>query len=796
MDNTPAPAAPAALAPAQRPPVHRGVFIVLFGIVLPVVTSLVELATHMCAESFFDPLPTLGHVFAVFLVPLAGAASLRVLWRRDGDRLEATIFAQAAAMAISAVYALIFAPLTPLALFAIPYMGMGILPLAPALSFIAGLRALLALRRLRIALGRPARRRVVWPGLAAGVGLMIALQIPATATRLLVAAAASDDADTSRAGIRWLRRIGSRDLMLRACYQRPTGATDVLGALLNITVPVPPEKMRDIYFRVTGRPFDTEPQPLLGGGGGGRSSRREWDVEQGSDRVGVVPMRGLTLAGSRIDGSIDARAALGYVEWTFELANAAPVQREARAEIVLPSGGVVSRVTLWVDGVEREATFAGRDVTRRAYERVVRRQRDPILVTTSAPDRVLVQCFPVAPNGGRMKARIGVTAPLQLATRASGTLVLPYFAQRNFSVPAGVTHSIVIDSKDRFLTQAAPAVAEPQSPAPFAHVVVERPADTDRAWTSDRTPEGPASPAAIVTQTLRSERVAAPSRLVIVVDGSAAMKEAAEAVAAALSALPSNVPVAITIAGDDVVPFAGQAAAIAGLDFAGGTDSLPALVAAWDLAAAEPRAAVLWIHGPQPVLLASPEPLRQRIERRRDGPPIYTFAAAGGENRLLAALGDEAGVETVPRLSDTASDLGRFLGALDGKWERIVAVRARETGAPPAAAADGAQTSDHLARLWAHERIVALARGAPGKPPTPADRKEALALAARYQLVTPVSGAVVLETRAQYDAAGLAPADGSEVPTVPEPGTWALILALALALLIARRRMVGARRAL
>ena len=102
-------------------------------------------------------------------------------------------------------------------------------------------------------------------GLAAGVGLMIALQIPATATRLLVAVAASDDAETSRTGTRWLRRVGSRDLMLRACYQRPTNATDIVGALINVTIPVPPEKMRDIYFRVTGRPFDTEPQPFLGG---------------------------------------------------------------------------------------------------------------------------------------------------------------------------------------------------------------------------------------------------------------------------------------------------------------------------------------------------------------------------------------------------------------------------------------------------------------------------------------------------------------------------------------------------
>jgi hypothetical protein len=220
---------------------------------------------------------------------------------------------------------------------------------------------------------------------------------------------------------------------------------------------------------------------------------------------------------------------------------------------------------------------------------------------------------------------------------------------------------------------------------------------------------------------------------------------------------------------------------------------VPALVAAWDVAAAEAGSVVLWIHGPQPVLLASPEPLRQRIERRRDGPPIYTFAATGGENLVLAALGDVAGVHTVARLPAGGDDLEQFLRTLDGSGARIVAERVRDTGTP--APASATQTSDHLARLWAHDRIAELTLGAAGKPPTPPQRQEALALASRYHLVTPVSGAVVLEAKAQYDEAGLSPADGSQVPTVPEPGTWALILSLALALLLARRRMLGARRA-
>ena len=73
---------------------------------------------------------------------------------------------------------------------------------------------------------------------------------------------------------------------------------------------------------------------------------------------------------------------------------------------------------------------------------------------------------------------------------------------------------------------------------------------------------------------------------------------------------------------------------------------------------------------------------------------------------------------------------------------------------------------------------------------TPATRPEAVKIAVRHQLVTPVSGAVVLESQQQYDAAGLRPAAPHEVPTIPEPGTWAVIAVATLMLAVTwwRRR--------
>jgi len=52
----------------------------------------------------------------------------------------------------------------------------------------------------------------------------------------------------------------------------------------------------------------------------------------------------------------------------------------------------------------------------------------------------------------------------------------------------------------------------------------------------------------------------------------------------------------------------------------------------------------------------------------------------------------------------------------------------------------------------------------------------AVELATKYQLVTPVTGSVVLETKAQYKIAGLEPVEKNVVHAVPEPETYLLML--------------------
>jgi hypothetical protein len=128
---------------------------------------------------------------------------------------------------------------------------------------------------------------------------------------------------------------------------------------------------------------------------------------------------------------------------------------------------------------------------------------------------------------------------------------------------------------------------------------------------------------------------------------------------------------------------------------------------------------------------------------------------------------------TLPHSGSPETDLAAFLAGATGKAGRLRLRRSQLQAADEVLA----RGSDHVARLWASERVLALMRAEPT-----ANREAAVALAARYRLVTPVSGAVVLETRQQYQESGLTPASQATVPTVPEPHEWAM-LSIALATL-------------
>ena len=165
----------------------------------------------------------------------------------------------------------------------------------------------------------------------------------------------------------------------------------------------------------------------------------------------------------------------------------------------------------------------------------------------------------------------------------------------------------------------------------------------------------------------------------------------------------------------------------------------------------------------------SAEELRQRFERSSNPPallreskpsrgPTVFWRDSTASKRCGRCCGLGTWATTSTRLFKSWTNNA---GTLEITRERVEPAAAQ--GHP-----EGTETSMHLARLWAAEEVARLSAAR--------HAAEAMRVAARYQLVTPVSGAVVLETQAQYQRAGLQPVPAESVPVIPEPSGGVLLL--------------------
>jgi hypothetical protein len=767
------------------------------GVIFPAAVVLFELVTGLCANVLFDPLPTWRHVLIVLAVPVINL----VLWRaarREEPGSRRLLVAAGASMAISGLYALIMLPLMPIALIGILFLGLGLMGFAPALALIATLKL-----TGRLVEGPGSAWRRCFAGIALGVAAISVADLPATATHLALRWSADDDA-SARRGVTLMRWAGDEAMLLRLSYGddgRSAGLVSFLLSSWNDFAERPISTggaARELYYRATGHSFNEVPAP-------GRPSGRDgwlggFDADRGGTAVGGRE-HGLRLDSSRIDGSVAVQDNVAYLEWTAIFANATDMPREARLTYALPPGAVASRATLWVNGEPREASIAGRGQARAAYENVVSARRDPLLVTTDGAGRLLVQAFPVQPRES-LKLRIGVTAPFEIAPNGARSVALPAIVERNFDLPPGLRHQVWIEGdgpiggSPAWLTarRLASGSIQLRGSIDDKRLAAERPriqaSRVGAAWSrSSNVPAKDKQPGLTIVQTIAPESVARPSGLTILLDGSAANRAAAEGLEKALAALPAGLPVGLLIASDEplsvpIEPWSHAQRerfekAIGEATFGGGQDNVGALATALD-GAGGPGAALLWVHGPQPVdFVGSRARLDQVLERRAGLPRLIRYQAVPGRQFAIAGNRWFEAARDRPPSGDAARDLKALLTELGGgnAWR----VRRAETGAD---IGGGGASSVHVARLWAAERIAAAA-DALGD-----ERSKAIELAYRLNIVTPVSGAVVLETDQEYKANGLAVPRAGDVPTVPEPEEWAM-LAIVLGLLswLYRRRI-------
>ncbi|RYD32795.1 MAG: PEP-CTERM sorting domain-containing protein, partial [Verrucomicrobiaceae bacterium] len=440
---------------------------------------------------------------------------------------------------------------------------------------------------------------------------------------------------------------------------------------------------------------------------------------------------------------------------------------------------------LWVNGEPREAAFSTVSKVKAAYKSVaVVQRRDPVLVNMVGPDTVMVQCFPV-PSNGEMKIRLGITAPLD-----NGCWELPHVVEQNFGLASGLSHAVwmqgdrplsltnsggksdsTVDGDGQSLSR---DLEKQELMGPGNVITIALPGgEPPVVWCEDRFAKS--EERVLVREPVTSIRPAA-EKLVVVIDGSLSMGTAREQVLKALAAQePGRLQL---ILADD----SSRKVTLEELKdhlFTGGRDNEPALRAGIRMAR-ETGAPVVWLHGPQAVKVSKGESLLQLLERGTNLPVIHDVEAVPGANRLAEAIFRTGCVRRGPLLTSSGDDLPHFLGDLLNERVETTWNWKRRDAADDTC---GTKVWDQLARLWA-------SRAAEDPKMIPAETVRT-GVAAHYQLVTPVSGAVVLETQQQYDEHGLTPADGNatpQIPSVPEPSTGLLVIITTSLALMRRKR--------
>ena len=765
-----------ALGRLRRGSLWGGGFV--FGVLLPLVALGVELVTGVCADGMFDPVATWAHAALIAWVPINYAYLMYCAWR--GKKLGRWHFAGLGlGIGVSIVYAGVFMPLTPFAAILIIAYGLGFLPLAPLLALLA--QALVARRLLRESevVMRPGRT-LAW-GVVAGVAALVALELPLLYTHSRMADAVSTDDEVSVSAIQSLRRFGSRATMAQACL--PDFERGFVGGWRGS--PIGSEQAAKVYYQVTGESVDE----YFEREGEGRARldtlrlRNRWDWYQGEQAVGRK-VEGLSLAASRMDGEFDTRTGIGYLEWTMSLRNDSMRQGEARMLMRLPPGSVVSRATLWVDGEEREAAYTSRARAVEAYRKVVRSRRDPLLVTGNSFEEAMVQCFPIAPRGGEMRIRIGVTFEADWAEAGQWHFALPSIESKNFEIEDGLETELWFEANAPLVCNAIAGEGLSARGAVAQRDLVDGPISFraermggagEMYWSPDTFGDG----VVVVSENAASEFAGGP--WVVVLDGSLGNWELKEELLDTLRASGLKIE-KVLVAADRLAVYGEQDLDGLVWNNEGGQDNAAALVRAMELRDGNEGAnRILWIHGDQRVRFGDRTELERALTRKAWKGRLVTFQYEGGPNALLTEVSRLVEVETAPRFGYAVDDFERLLRGLVGGARRGgLAFKRMES--PPEG---GIKVAGHAVRLWALAEAKALRY---------ARRVDGYALsgglAARYQLVTPASGAVVLETKEQFAAAGLEAAEKKSVQSIPDTGATALLLLVGLLVVGVGRRWI------
>jgi hypothetical protein len=604
-----------------------------------------------------------------------------------------------------------------------------------------------------------------------------------------------------REGLVLLRKLDpERELRMECSDPRAAG-------LCGLFIPIKPSSQHELYFALTGKPY----------------SFREFnntDMSSMPDdflsrNVVGEEIPGLSLTRSTMTSVLHPKTMTAALSWTFVFKNDTASAQEARAEIGLPPGALVTGLTAWTKGEAQDGEFVASGKADGISNWSEVGHDSPAIVTDLGHDRVLMHCFPV-PQEEESKIRISMVVPLNPERSHSASITMPSFIASNFGLDNGEhtlrvrgpepivsgitgarsgqtpghehvisgtlsvadlksakllieTHRSDVDGTVTVLDTLAVRMAqeeqkrlddlqkrrakENEHPAEQLLVMVDgsrginnqidlvRKALAAKSGKSHVKRVIKTVPARYVIESVARVSAAAPKHLVVVVDGSATAGPYAEQLTNALSKLPKAIPCDVIIASQEdprfaePIKLANAFAELKNVKFIGGQDNLKAVVKAAELAGETKRSAVLWIHGPQPVL-------NQEIyimSAYASAPSFYEMTLGTGETDTFAFFKNHPEIGPFHPVPRTSNRVGDDLVSFFGRWtpdSSSFAVKLAMTTKLPAKFAS-------LSEDEANE-VVALHAGKRCRELLSEKRtRMAAAVAVRYGFVSPVSSVLI-----------------------------------------------------
>lgn len=715
----------------------QGIAVMLFGVIMPaliIVSGLVASYDRIVLLLWKQPVETVVEVALLLTVPFANLVVWNALCKNDcrhtvrrGILNGIAIGTTAVVSAITGIAAVLRFPTLSEA--GVPHVfEFALICMLSLLAMTVGIN--LAYRSRQIWVTKSSKARAasfVAFGVLLSVFGFVAAEARSTCIRAAEYLATCDNIEDRRRGIDFLKLLNPEKQIRMECSSRKA------GGLPGLFIRVDNDTLRQLHFAITGKTFGDEQSQNFA----------SMTDEYLKNHVVGDPVPGLSLQKSAMFGQVDPTTVSSTVYWTFVFKNKNYEPQEARAEIGLPEGAVVSGMTVWKDGRPLQTEF--QPTAEQSNSSWTNIGHDaPGIVTDLGRGRMLLHCYPV-PAQGRLRMSIAVTVPLKLHTISDTTLALPRFIETNFDLKG--SHSVRIMS-DNEISLSMKGIKTAKA-ANGQHLIdgafsTEALSGAGVAVRVKRPPVyGPIAirdesvkPFKYLVQTIRELPAAQPQHLVVVLDSSESMKPHLSGLKKALSNLPAGITASLVVASQNaeerptVLDMKTGLGRLSDKNFTGGQDNLEAVIAATSVAGESKRGAVLWIHGPQPgynkeIYIMSPYMYM---------PSFYELALDDGVMDAGEYFKNhrEIGPFTeIARSASIESDLERFLTKWRPGGHDYVVEYQVLSKQPDATKLVTGEQAQQTAALFARERVSQLLRAG--------QLKDAIDMAVYHRIVTPVS---------------------------------------------------------